>query len=90
MIITVTLSPSLDRTIEIPALDRGGVIRATTSSVEAGGKGVNVSRALLANGHDRRAVLQGFVDVLSADDSEELTRLLRKAQGGRQRSRDKS
>jgi predicted transcriptional regulator len=46
------------------------------------------ARALLANGHDRRAVLQGFVDVLSADDSEELTRLLRKAQGARQRPRD--
>ncbi len=30
-------------------LDRGEVIRATASSVEAGGKGVNVSRALLAN-----------------------------------------
>ena len=45
------------------------------------------ARALLANGHDRRAVLQGFVDVLSADDTEELTRLLRKAQGLRPRSR---
>ena len=57
MIITVTLSPSLDRTIEIPALDRGDVIRATTSSVEAGGKGVNVSRALLANGVASIAVI---------------------------------
>jgi 1-phosphofructokinase len=57
MIITVTLSPSLDRTIEIPALDRGEVIRATSSSVEAGGKGVNVSRALLANGVASVAVI---------------------------------
>jgi predicted transcriptional regulator len=48
------------------------------------------ARALLANGHDRRAVLPGFVDVLSADDSEELTRLLRKARAGRQLSRDES
>jgi predicted transcriptional regulator len=37
------------------------------------------ARALLANGHDRRAVLQGFVDVLSEDDSAELTRLLSRA-----------
>ncbi|MEY2521895.1 MAG: 1-phosphofructokinase, partial [Ilumatobacteraceae bacterium] len=57
MIITVTLSPSLDRTIEIPALARGEVIRATSSSVEAGGKGVNVSRALLANGVPSVAVI---------------------------------
>ena len=57
MIITVTLSPSLDRTIEIPALDRGEVIRATASNVEAGGKGVNVSRALLANGVASVAVI---------------------------------
>jgi predicted transcriptional regulator len=48
------------------------------------------ARALLANGHDRRAVLQGFVDVLSADDNEELTQLLRKARGRRQRSGNKS
>lgn len=43
------------------------------------------ARALLANGHDRRAVLQGFVEVLSEDDSEELQRLLRQAQLGRGR-----
>jgi 1-phosphofructokinase len=57
VIITVTLSPSLDRTIEIPALDRGEVIRATASNVEAGGKGVNVSRVLLANGVASVAVI---------------------------------
>jgi 1-phosphofructokinase len=57
VIITVTLNPSLDRTIEIPALERGAVIRATASSVEAGGKGVNVSRALLANGIASIAVI---------------------------------
>jgi 1-phosphofructokinase len=57
VIITVTLSPSLDRTIEVPALGRGAVIRATSSRVEAGGKGVNVSRALLANGVPSIAVI---------------------------------
>jgi predicted transcriptional regulator len=39
------------------------------------------ARALLANGHDRRAVLQGFVDVLSAADAEELARLLNTTRG---------
>lgn len=57
MIITLTLNPSLDRTMEIPALDRGEVIRATSSGLEAGGKGVNVSRALLANGIATLAVV---------------------------------
>lgn len=57
MIVTVTPNPSLDRTLEIPALDRGAVIRAASSHVEAGGKGINVVRALLANGHRGRAVV---------------------------------
>lgn len=75
MIITVTLNPSLDRTIEIPALDRGAVIRATASSVEAGGKGVNVSRALLANGVASIAVIP-----LGGSVGDELAALL-KAEG---------
>jgi predicted transcriptional regulator len=36
-------------------------------------------RALLDNGNDRNAVLQGFVTVLSDDESAELERLLRRA-----------
>ncbi len=36
-------------------------------------------RALLANGSDRSAVLQGFVDVLSDSDADEVRRLLRDA-----------
>lgn len=57
MILTVTPNPSLDRTLEVDSLVRGDVIRARTSRVDAGGKGVNVSRALLANGHDTKVVL---------------------------------
>lgn len=57
MIVTVTPNPSLDRTIEVDTLVRGAVLRATGASVEAGGKGVNVSRALAANGLATRAVL---------------------------------
>ncbi|WP_061291723.1 1-phosphofructokinase [Herbidospora cretacea] len=49
MILTLTLNPSLDRTVEIPALGRGEVIRAAAAHLDPGGKGVNVSRALLAN-----------------------------------------
>ena len=36
-------------------------------------------RSLLRNGNDRTAVLQGFVEVLSERDTEDLQRLLREA-----------
>lgn len=57
MILTVTPNPSLDRTYEIPALDRGAVLRATVERMDPGGKGVNVSRAVAAAGHRTVAVL---------------------------------
>lgn len=57
MIVTLTLNPSLDRTVEVPGLVRGSVIRASGGRVDPGGKGVNVARALLANGVAARAVL---------------------------------
>ena len=56
-IVTVTPNPSIDRTIEIGTLGVGGVNRALDSLVDAGGKGVNVARALAANGHPACAVL---------------------------------
>lgn len=57
MIVTLTPNPSVDRTVEIDLLVRGSVLRATGSRVDAGGKGVNVSRALALHGHATRAVL---------------------------------
>ncbi|MFE3770222.1 1-phosphofructokinase [Streptomyces sp. NPDC057579] len=57
MILTVTPNPSLDRTYEIPVLERGAVLRATADRVDPGGKGVNVSRAVAAAGHRTLAVL---------------------------------
>ena len=57
MIVTVTLNPSLDRTIEVDVLARGAVIRARSARLDPGGKGVNVSRALLANGVASTAVV---------------------------------
>ena len=45
------------------------------------------ARALLANGNDRSAVLQGFVDVLSKDDTDQLARLLRESRRRRDRDR---
>ncbi|MGH3454065.1 MAG: 1-phosphofructokinase family hexose kinase [Actinomycetes bacterium] len=57
MIVTVTLNPSLDRTIEIGCLTRGAMVRATGTRLDAGGKGVNVARALAEHQAKTRAVL---------------------------------
>jgi 1-phosphofructokinase len=57
VIISLTPNPSVDRTIEVDELVRGAVQRARAARVDPGGKGVNVVRALLANGIAARAVL---------------------------------
>lgn len=56
-VVTVTPNPSVDRTLEIDRLARGAVHRAHATRLDAGGKGVNVTRALSANGHATVAVL---------------------------------
>lgn len=57
MIVTVTLNPSVDRTVEVAELRRGGVLRATGEHVHAGGKGINVTRVLSAHGARSTAVV---------------------------------
>ena len=57
MIVTLTPNPSIDRAVTIDALHRGEVHRATSSRIDPGGKGVNVSRALAAQGAETVAVL---------------------------------
>lgn len=59
MIVTLTLNPSLDLTYLLAetAVGQVEVHRATTATIEASGKGVNVSRALHANGRRTVAVL---------------------------------
>ncbi len=60
MIVTFTANPSLDRTVALPGpLERGEVQRAVSVSQESGGKGVNVSRALVVSGLESVAVLPG-------------------------------
>lgn len=72
MIVTLTLNPSLDRAIEVEALERGAVIRAASAHLDPGGKGVNVSRALLGYGIGSTAVVP-----CGGDEGEQLVRLLR-------------
>ena len=60
MIITVTLNPSVDRTVDLTApLERGRVQRACATRQDPGGKGVNISRALSASGVETVAVAPG-------------------------------
>ena len=49
-IVCVTPNPALDRTLTVPDLQLGAVMRTTEARVAAGGKGVNVARALSALG----------------------------------------
>ena len=71
MIVTVTPNPSVDRTIAVPAVRRGAVVRATSTWHEPSGKGVNVSLALAAHGHATRAVLP-----LGGPEGDRLARML--------------
>ena len=56
-IVTVTPNPSVDRTVAVARIERGEVIRAVSGRVDAGGKGVNVARALVGNGTAATAVV---------------------------------
>ena len=64
MIVTLTANPSFDRSVQLPGpLLRGEVQRATgPGTSEPGGKGVNVSRALVAAGVATVSVLPGDPD----------------------------
>jgi len=57
LIVTITPNPSIDRTLRIPPLQRGAVVRATSATAEPGGKGINVSRALASEGVETIAVV---------------------------------
>ena len=46
MIVTVTLNAALDRTLTVPNFQRGQRHRASAGLTLAGGKGINVARAL--------------------------------------------
>ncbi len=56
MIVTVTPNPVLDRTLTVPHLVMDDVLRATSTRLDWGGKGFNVSRALAAWGMESVAM----------------------------------
>lgn len=59
MIITVTLNPALDKTIEIDEFKIGSVNRIVSTRVDAGGKGINVSKVIKELQHESLAL--GFL-----------------------------
>jgi 1-phosphofructokinase len=73
MIVTLTANPSVDRTMQLDApITRGDVFRAVSVGDEAGGKGVNVARAVAHAGVPA-------VAVLPADDDDLLVKGLAEA-----------
>lgn len=63
MILTLTPNPSIDRTITLAGeLARGQVQRVVSVSSQAGGKGVNISRASVSAGEPTLAVLPAAKD----------------------------
>lgn len=46
MIITVTMNPAIDKTVEIDELQPGGLNRIQKAVYDAGGKGINVSKTI--------------------------------------------
>lgn len=59
MIVTVTMNPALDKTAQVPQLIPGALNRLTNIRVDAGGKGVNVSKMAAVLGG--KTVCTGFV-----------------------------
>jgi predicted transcriptional regulator len=83
-----TVTTILDRLHQkgvVKRVERGRAFAYTALVTESVATAQRV-RSLLRNGNDRAAVLQGFVDVLSDGDTEELQRLLRQARRKRKSS----
>ncbi|MBP3489984.1 MAG: 1-phosphofructokinase [Roseburia sp.] len=59
MIITVTMNPAIDKTIEIDRLVAGGLNRIRKVEYDAGGKGINVSKTIRELGGE--SIATGFI-----------------------------
>ncbi|WKD57516.1 Tagatose-6-phosphate kinase [Corynebacterium capitovis DSM 44611] len=62
MIITLTPNPSIDATLELDSLARGGVCRVSSAHREAGGKGINVAHAVAKAGEQSLALAPAGAD----------------------------
>lgn len=59
MIITVTMNPAIDKTVELEQLERGGLNRLKNVIMDVGGKGINVSKTIKALGGE--TIATGFI-----------------------------
>ena len=59
MIVTVTMNPAIDKTIEIDRLNRGNLNRIEKIEYDAGGKGINVSKTIRELGGE--SIATGFL-----------------------------
>lgn len=59
MIITVTMNPAIDKTADLERMEHGGLNRLKNVIMDAGGKGINVSKAIHALGGE--TVATGFI-----------------------------
>lgn len=59
MIVTVTMNPAIDKTVEIEMLQQGGLNRISKIEYDVGGKGINVSKTIHELGGE--SVATGFL-----------------------------
>ncbi len=69
-VLTVTLNPALDLTLQLPALRLGEVNRSDNLQVHAAGKGLNVAQVLADLGH--QLTVTGFLGEANAQPFEQL------------------
>ncbi len=69
-ILTITLNPALDLTVELPSLRVGEVNRGEALHVHAAGKGLNVAQVLADLGHE--LTVSGFLGDANSDRFETL------------------
>ncbi|MBE7722777.1 1-phosphofructokinase [Lacrimispora indolis] len=59
MIVTVTMNPAIDKTVDIERFERGDLNRIKRVELDAGGKGINVSKTIKELGGE--SIATGFV-----------------------------
>ncbi|KEZ87823.1 1-phosphofructokinase [Lacrimispora celerecrescens] len=59
MIVTVTMNPAIDKTVDIDRFERGDLNRIERVELDAGGKGINVSKTIRELGGE--SIAMGFV-----------------------------
>ncbi|WP_099467317.1 1-phosphofructokinase [Konateibacter massiliensis] len=59
MIITVTMNPAIDKTVDLASFEHGSLNRLTNVIMDAGGKGINVSKTIKELGGE--SIATGFI-----------------------------